>query len=176
MQLEEYSALRSEILKRLEFQNQLKSLTLVSAGALITVALNTGDATILLAYPILAFFLALDWAENNRGILSLAKYIQGLERAQGYEGWETTVEARDRQIGRVRRGFTRHSLPTRALFAGTQILTLWLGLTRGGELSQSDLILSVVGAASIVATIWLQHSEWFGSGREGKRKPAQTGN
>lgn len=174
MRLEEYSALRAEILKRLEFQNQLKSLTLLSAGAVTTVALNTGNPTILLAYPILVFFLALDWAEHNRGILTLAKHIQGLEEAEGYRGWETIVEARDQELSPRRRGFIRHSLPTRALFAGTQMLTLLLGLTRSSGLSESDLVLSCVSALSIVATMFLQHSEWFGSAREGKRRPAKT--
>ena len=173
MHVEEYSALRAEILKRLEFQNQIKSLTLVSAGVLTTVALEVNDPTILLGFPILVFFLAMDWAENNQGILRLATYIQTLETRQGYEGWETVLQAEAAGLGKVKQLVTRESFPSRALFPGTQLFTLFLGYTKAGDPTQADVVIGGVSVAFIVATVLLQHSEWFGSARA-KHKPQEA--
>lgn len=74
--LAEYSALREEILKRIEFQNNVLNWTLVIAGSVVTFALQLNNAMILLLYPLIAFGLSASWEQNNLRIRQLGVYIR----------------------------------------------------------------------------------------------------
>jgi len=54
----EYQALRDEIIKRLEIQQQLHLFALVAFGTFLTIGFQSKTVTIPLLYPILALFLA----------------------------------------------------------------------------------------------------------------------
>jgi len=85
----EYSALREEILKRIEFQNNILNWTLVIAGSFVTFALQLNNAMILLLYPPIAFGLSASWEGNNRRIRQLGIYIrEKLETRTANGGWE----------------------------------------------------------------------------------------
>ena len=73
--LAEYKELRGEILKRSEMQHQLISIALVAFGALISVGLKDSPGA-LLAYPMLALFLAAAWSYNDLQIAQLGIYIR----------------------------------------------------------------------------------------------------
>lgn len=75
--LAEYTALRNEIIKRIEMRQQLLTFTLVGAGTLMTLGATEGRAAeVLLIYPILAFFLALGWTHNDVRIGELGGYLK----------------------------------------------------------------------------------------------------
>lgn len=87
----EYTALREEILKRIEIQHQVISFTLIALGTILTVGFQTKNASIMLIYPVLALFLSALWLSNEHGVHKAASYIEkkievkvGIERL----GWE----------------------------------------------------------------------------------------
>jgi hypothetical protein len=87
----EYTALRAEILKRIELRQQFIAMTLTIAGVFLGVGVTTD--TIALVYPLLSTFLAISWAQNDSNIRRLAVYIRGhLENKTPYLGWETYVQ------------------------------------------------------------------------------------
>ena len=87
--LAEYSALRDEILKRIEFQNNILNWTLVIAGSFVGFALQLNNAIILLLYPPIAFGLSASWYQNNLRIRQLGAYIRKrIEARTSNTGWE----------------------------------------------------------------------------------------
>jgi hypothetical protein len=93
--LAEYAQLKAEILKRSEFQHQLISIALVALGALVSVGLKDSPIAVL-AYPMLALFLAAAWTYNDGQIAQLGIYIQyRIEESligKGL-GWEHAIKA-----------------------------------------------------------------------------------
>ena len=69
----EYNALRSEILKRIEMRQQLTSITLSIAGLFLGFGLN--NVGVALIFPLIGFFLASAWAQNDIRIRQLGAYI-----------------------------------------------------------------------------------------------------
>lgn len=63
--LAEYSALRNEIIKRMEFRHQLLTFTLIAAGTILSFGAKEGITLILLIYPLLALFLAIAWSQSD---------------------------------------------------------------------------------------------------------------
>src|SRR5689334_19293985 len=62
----EYNALRSTVIKRLEFRYQILNLILIVAGTFLTIGLQKDNpSSILLVYPILALFLTAIWTHNG---------------------------------------------------------------------------------------------------------------
>jgi hypothetical protein len=88
--LAEYSALRDEILKRIEFQNQTLNLTLIIAGTAVSVAFQLSNGPIiLLIYPPIALVLSAGWEQNNLRIRQIGIYIrERLEVRSSSGGWE----------------------------------------------------------------------------------------
>jgi len=88
--LAEYSALRDEILKRIELQHQILNLTLVIAGTVVSVAFQLSKGPIiLLIYPPIALVLSAGWEQNNLRIRQIGAYIR--ERTEprfSRGGWE----------------------------------------------------------------------------------------
>lgn len=73
----EFTALRAEIMQRSSFQQQLINLSVLFAGGLLTTYFHfNGPTYLLLCYPILALFMALEWSFNNRRIHQIGKYIR----------------------------------------------------------------------------------------------------
>ena len=122
--LAEYAQLKSEILKRSEFQNQLLSIALVALGALVSVGLKESPIAVL-AYPILAMFLAAAWIYNDGQIAQLGIYIQyRIEENLIGEGlgWENALKADPSSpvIGK------RVRIATRGILIGSELMAIGL--------------------------------------------------
>lgn len=157
--LAEFSALRAEMLKRIELQHQLIVAALVAAGTFLTVSVTrpvtgptTGPVNISLAFPIFALFFAAAWSQNDLRIWQMGKYIR--KRIEGEflgsdMGWES-IQATSR-VG----GFGSLSLfSSRGILVGTQILTVVAALFTA-TFSQLEIVLFIVDAIIILITILL---------------------
>ena len=72
----EYTALRNEVIRRIELGQRVLEITLVSAAAILTINLTgTEFARVLLAYPVLVMFLAFAGLHNALQVRILATYI-----------------------------------------------------------------------------------------------------
>ena len=149
--LAEFSALRAEMLKRIELQHQLIVAALVAAGTFLTVP-TTGPVNISLAFPIFALFFAAAWSQNDLRIWQMGKYIR--KRIEGEflgsdMGWES-IQATSR-VG----GFGSLSLfSSRGILVGIQILTVVAALFTA-TFSQLEIGLFIVDAIIILITILL---------------------
>lgn len=140
--INQYLALRDEILKRMEIQNQMISLMLIASGTLISVGLQFDSTAVILAAPILAFFLAVFWANHDVRIrhigLYIRKYIEEefLELDKGWEGvggtGGTKYLARNLSI-----------FASQGVFIGVQILSVVMALLIT-KFSAEDIILIVL--------------------------------
>jgi hypothetical protein len=69
----EYTALRAELLKRIELRQQILSITLTLAGVFLGFGLaNTAIAFI---YPSIAVFLSMLWAQNDLRSSQIGKHL-----------------------------------------------------------------------------------------------------
>ncbi len=152
--LQEYSALRQEILKRMEIQHQLVTLTLTAFGVLTTVGLNS-DPNALLAYPILTVFLTAAWSQNDIRIGQIGYYIREAIEEKFLAtslGWE------HRHIT-SRQGLlvgARAILAAQGIFIGTQLMALLLAtLKMLPHPTLLNLILLGLDILVLLATIFL---------------------
>ncbi len=123
----EYTTLREEIVKRIEVQHQILSLTLLAAGALLGIGVQSAlpsSGVALQIYPILALFLSVAWAHNGARVVTISGYLEVLEsRSQGQLGWESFIHHQATSP-------TRSILAARGIFVTTQILALALAFVR----------------------------------------------
>jgi len=161
----EYSALRDEILKRIEFQHQLVSLTLIVAGTFLTIGVQANvPSSALLVYPILALFLAAGWAQDDVRINQLSVYIrEKIEKHLGGFGWENYRQA-ERVYSRWGPFGSLGALSARGVFLVTQFLTIALALTRFAPSPQEIVLLVVDGIAILFTFILLRR--WRREGRK----------
>ena len=161
--LTEYSELRSEILKRSEFQHQLISIALVALGALASVGLKD-SLSALLAYPMLAMFLSAAWSYNDIQIAQLGTYIRlRIENKLigGGLGWEHAILSRraSKWIG------ARTKLATRGVLLGSEVLVLALYLLKRHNITfpdKGELALFILSIAAVVFTIViLRRKDWL---------------
>ena len=150
----EYNALRNEIVKRLEFRYQIINLTLIVAGTFLTVGVQTNmPASVLLVYPLLAFFLIAAWAHNGVASLHIGRYIrEHIEREATGLGWETFLKEEAPQLPRPY-GFLG-TVSTAGLVLTTQLLAVALALLKG-NFTLIEIVLLVCSLASIVLTLFL---------------------
>ena len=156
----EYTALRSEVVKRLELGQRLLEITLVSAAAILTINLTgTEFARVLLAYPVLVMFLAFAGLHSGLQVRILATYIKteieprfrwrhdGEDASVGYEAW--LVDTSPRQGQRLA------TLASISMFIGIQVLVFSLGVVdavTGTRVHPVDIVLIIVGVVVIVVT------------------------
>ena len=88
--LAEYAALRDEIIKNQELQHQFISFALIAFTTVIAFGFQTRNATLPLLYPILAMFLAIAWANQDRSTMLIAAYIRNRieSNVDDNMGWE----------------------------------------------------------------------------------------
>src|SRR5215472_17257292 len=72
----EYKALRDEIVKRIEIEHRILSLSLIGLGAVLTTGLETQRATPILIYPMLNLALTFVWLSNAVRINNIRQYIK----------------------------------------------------------------------------------------------------
>ena len=147
--LAEYAALRSEMLKRIEFRYQLLNLTIIFAGTFLSIGVQPNmPAYILLVYPILALFLLAGWAHNSQTIVGISKYInENLQPKLRDLQWE---------------GFARKhhvsfygTLSTSGLVLTTQILAIGLSLPKFSVNDVTQTVLLVISIIAILFTVVL---------------------
>jgi len=157
--LAEYGELRGEILKRSEMQHQLISITLVALGALTTIGLRDSPGA-LLAYPMLALFLAAAWTYNDIQIAQLGIYIRYRIEDQligGGLGWEHAIlsDRASKQIGSLVKVATRGILwGSEFLAIGLYLLKrLSMGWPTGLAERRGEVVLLILAGAALVFTM-----------------------
>lgn len=157
--LAEYGELRGEILKRSEMQHQLISITLVALGALTTIGLRDSPGA-LLAYPMLALFLAAAWTYNDIQIAQLGIYIRYRIEDQLIGeglGWEHAIlsDRASKQIGSLVKVATRGILwGSEFLAIGLYLLKrLSMGWPTGLAERRGEVVLVILAGAALVFTM-----------------------
>jgi hypothetical protein len=75
--LAEYSALRAEILVTIQLRSHIQLSMLVALGTFLSLGIKESvGPTLMLCYPLLAFFLALEFARRDLRIAEIGDYIQ----------------------------------------------------------------------------------------------------
>lgn len=139
--LAEFSALRGEILWRMQARNQMLIFTLGAAGTLFTFGMAEKEPLILLIYPVLAFILSLAWMRHDVRIGEIGNYIRtNIENPEVRKGlqWqhylrdrytqqEEPTEQEDEQTQQPKRRRLRMTeFTAAAIFVLTQFAALWL--------------------------------------------------
>jgi hypothetical protein len=136
----EYTMLREEIVKRIEIQHQLLSITLLAAGALLGIGAQSAlpsSGVALQIYPILALYLSVAWAHNGARVVTISGYLRVLEaKSRGELGWESFVH-------RHASPPTRSILAARGIFVTTQILALALAFVRQDTLMLINTLMAL---------------------------------
>jgi hypothetical protein len=153
----EYSALREEILKRREIEYQLITLALIAPGTIVTIGLQSRNASIMLMYPILALFLSASFIIQEVGIIESTSYI--LERIESkvgedYIGFQH-FRAKGARLLRI-----VNLLGPRAIFVGTQLLAILAGISVA-KFNIVEIVLLIVASMSIILTIVLLSAKPF---------------
>jgi hypothetical protein len=177
--LAEYSALRDEILKRIELQNQILNLALIIAGTAISVSfqLNNGPI-ILLIYPPIALVLSAGWEQNNLRIRQIGIYIrETIERRSPGSGWEQyRIDTSVTPTGTAR--FARSAFMISQIvtigFSGLQLSSWTVQPWTAFILIRLDVIV-VLGTGLIIKTIPLKEvaatgTKWRDLPGKGSRK------
>jgi len=144
--MEEYKALRAEILKRIEFRYQIINFVLIVSGTFLSVGSQpTISASVLLVYPLLAMFLTFGWVHNGVIIIQTGRYIQeNIENRLPSLRWET-----DHFKKYPFKRFGRFS--TSGLILTTQLLAIALASIKS-QFTQMDIFLFAISILSIVST------------------------
>ncbi|HAX71054.1 MAG TPA: hypothetical protein PK152_06150 [Anaerolineales bacterium] len=149
----EYSALRSELVKRMELQHQLISLALIAAGTFLSVGLEADSTIMILIYPFLAMFLASAWAQNDFWMRNIAFYIHYHieDKLTGNNlGWE-----HNNPPGSKIPLFGSLSLfASRGIFVGTQLLAILISVLRT-KFHFEDIVLFVLDGLIVIFTLIL---------------------
>lgn len=168
----QYSSMRAEMIKRQEIRSQLVALTLVVAGTFLSIGAQTNvPESTLFVYPLIAMFLAASWKQNDIRTGQMAHFIRvNIEKhigpAPAQLGWESY---RNKTYPPSR--LTPFAVS--GVFMVTQLLAMALAVVRFVPLIQSgrlnnvsvelavDVVLFVVGLASVIATLFILRRRRF---------------
>ncbi len=156
--LAEYSALRNEILKRLEIRNQILTFTLIIAGTIFTFGSNNNvTVLVLLIYPLLALCLVLAWMHSDVRAGELGDYIRtNIEKKlEGLE-WENYIK---KQRSEKPKSLMTRSIEVSAIgvFIITQALALLLAIPKMTT-SVQEMLLFIMDVGVIFLTIYFLRS------------------
>jgi 8-oxo-dGTP diphosphatase len=154
--LNEYRALRDEILKRTELRTQVLTFTLIIAGTFFSIgAQKLVEPVVLLIYPILATFLAAIWAQLDNRIGEIGEYIRNtIELKVPGIGWENFIRTEyskskyltQRKLASVSAG---------GIFIFTQLLSIVIAFYMKLSFSPIEIILFAINVFLISLTIFL---------------------
>lgn len=147
----EYNALRAELLKRIELRQNLISITLTLASALLGFGLT--HTPVALVLPPLTVFLALLWVNNDVRFKQIGKYLQQIESQIPGLGWETYYR-QDIKSQTILFGISLSILAPAGTFLVTEILAIGIGFLKFSN-SQIEWTLLGFDIISILATIIL---------------------
>ncbi len=150
--LAEYSALREEIVKRIELEYQIIYITLFIFSTMCGFAFSYRLPVIILTYPILCVLLTSAWVNSDLSISHIAGYIKD------------KIEAK---IGENMTGWEHYLTPRKPLLlstlsvGGTFVITTLIAIGIGISLARLDttgiilLILDVIGSIYIgILLLW----------------------
>ena len=146
----EYESLRRETIARIGTGQNLVLLTLVITGVFLSAGLQPKiSPSVLLVYPIIAFFLATSWTFNDARTGQIANYIRELEDKYGIIGWGHHL----RKL-RAKTPFSKliGLLSASGIFVTTQLIAILLACTKKPFL-MSEWILFVLDLVFIACTI-----------------------
>lgn len=141
--LAEYNNLRAEILKMIELQAQLISLTVIAFGTVVSVGFQTRNPAIMIVHPILALILGICWLNYAHAGIRAASYVR--EHLEVHflgsvdKGWEHFVLGYKMPHSRV--GY----LGVRAIFAGSSTVAV-LAAVYVGTADLPSIAAIIIGA------------------------------
>ncbi|WP_405537344.1 hypothetical protein [Streptomyces sp. NBC_00075] len=142
----EYVSLRSEIVKLIELQAQLVSLTVISVGAVLGVAVQVNNASLAFVYPVLALILGIAWLNHALAIHRCARYLsQDFEPrwGDGVLGWERFVRRNPLRFGMF--GYWG----IRSVFMGSSVVATMIGWS----MIEADALQLTIGVISTLVTV-----------------------
>jgi hypothetical protein len=142
----EYVSLRSEIVKLIELQAQLVSLTVISLGAVLGVAVQVSNASLAFVYPVLALILGIAWLNHAHAIHRCARYLsQEFEPrwGDGVLGWERFVRRNPLRFGML--GYWG----IRSVFMGSSLAATMIGWS----MIEADVLQLTIGAISTFVAV-----------------------
>ncbi len=125
LMLQEYAALRQEILKRIESRYQFLALVIPLAAGVFGFAVKDNSPQLLFLYPLVPGALVAGWVWHNCAILDIAEYLwHEYEGSPRHALWETYLACRQPT------GLCTSQLETVtgwAVFLGSQLFALFMG-------------------------------------------------
>ena len=154
--LEEYKTLRDETLRRIDARNQILSYTLAFAAAMFTLGLGKdGFSSVLLVYPIVAFFFATSFSYSSLMLIQIGQYLRGLERDIPGLRWATTLGPRYRSVEIF------ELISTAGLFLGTQLIGILFYHGMPVEKQNAPAVLYWVAVTAVFFTVVSCLYPWF---------------
>jgi len=156
--LVEYSALREEIVKRIELEYQLIYLSLATFGVICGLGLPARLSLVILLYPLFAAFLAVGWVNSDHSIQCIANYIKSqieVKFGEDETGWEHHFEHQ--------RSNGLSALSVGGTFIGTSLVAILVGISLA-HLDATEILLLVLSGASLVFSLILLL--WYFSKRQ----------
>jgi hypothetical protein len=153
--LAEYSALREEIVKRIELEYQVIYITLFIFSTMCGFALSYKVSVIILPYPSLCVFLTSAWVNSDLSIFHIAEYIKKQIEAkigEGTTGWEHYLAPQKPLLLSI--------LSVGGTFVITALIAIWIGISLAtlDTIGIILLILDVIGLIYIsVLLLWYQY-------------------
>lgn len=146
----EYTALRWEILSRIELRNQIMLATLTLAGVMLSFGVN--NPSIAFVFPVIATFLATAWLQHDIRIGELSNYIdEHIEDKVTGMGWENYRARRPRKGTRVF-GIRLAVLSAAGVFVVLQIVALFVGFSKFDTLTTAEWIFGLISVLFVVLT------------------------
>lgn len=147
----EYTALRAELLKRIELQHQLMSLALVAFGTFLTVGIQ-GSSTVSMAYPPMAMFLAISWSQSDIRIRQIHQYVKKFTEERilnGEVGWEHV-----HRTSSISKLGSLSFVSSRGILIGTQVLAVVVALLKT-DFQLADQVLLGIDLLVILFTLYI---------------------
>lgn len=151
----EYTLLRNEILKRMEFKGEAIKLNLLIFSVFITIiGLPEPQPVTLLIFPIVSLFIAFRYRESDMKIAQLGKHLLNIERKLRVDGWE-----QERSRGNYLSDYSvlgpLDSLHSRGVFLITQMLAIgmWFLIRSKVPISATELFFLILDSIATVFTL-----------------------
>src|SRR5438874_3727521 len=143
--LAEYNALRDEILKRMDVENQLTAFTIIVFGTIMGIGFQNKATSLILLFPVLALFLSIGWSHSDTRTMQIGAYIsEHIESVVGTDniGWEHYMAA------------NRHSMyywANKSIFLITELIAIFVAMLVGQSAKTIDLTVYVLLGIAIVS-------------------------
>jgi 8-oxo-dGTP diphosphatase len=147
--LEEYTALRGEILGRVDLRQQILLSALVIAGTLLTLGVESKQSLVMLIFPILAVLLVLVWVQSDVRAGEIGEYIKdNVEARLAGVRWETHIRQ-----NYINQKIRLAELSAFGVFLVTQIFAVLLAIPML-TYSIQEIVLLALDAISMVLTFF----------------------